>query len=334
MGATLPFPICAVRPGVQKPVLLMVLVVLGSCMPAVTAPSASQAVEETCAAPGRLELVESRTIEADSLEVLHSLVLCDASNRRVDAYLRAPRRGERAMPVVVLLAGRYAGRDAALMIPPPLRARVLSVEYPATIPERLQLARMVRELPRVRDEALHVPELLVAAGHFAASQAGADPDRVALVGVSFGVPFAAIAGRDPIFSAVVLGFGGAGIAEMLAANMGNTPALVRPVLARFAGWYFQDLEPARYTAALGDTPLLLVNGVYDRQIPHSAALRLGAAAPPSAEHLWFTTGHIGAGQDEIIRAFAEHTMAFLDQVWQAPILARGQSEARSISKDE
>ncbi len=269
--------------------------------------------EPGAAAP--LRLVRKRLVESDSAESLYSLVLADEGDREISAYLRRPNAASGPLPGVVLVAGRYAGREAARLIPRPLASTVLAVEYPADIPDRIRLHRALVDLPEMRATARRMPGMLVGAARYAAGLPGVDSSRIGLVGVSFGVPFAAIAGKDPVFSAVVLAYGGAGISDMLTANLPIDPRIVRSAMARLAGWYFRDLEPDRHVGGIAPTPLLLVNGIYDSHIPHGSAVRLASGAAGPVEHVWLPSGHIGESKSDVIREVATIATDFFDDVW-------------------
>jgi dienelactone hydrolase len=279
--------------------------------------AAGQVAAAQAPASPRLRLIERRLVEAADGEELFSLRFGDAEGREVLAYLRRP-AARSPLPAVVLVAGRYAGREAVRVIPAPLTTVVVAVEYPGDIPRRLGGLRVLRRLPRMQATAEWMPDALAQVARHAAASPEVDAERIGLMGVSFGVPFAAIAGRDPVFRAVVLAYGGAGIGDMLGANLPVGNPLVRTSAAHLAARWLEDLEPERHVGSIAPKPLLLVNGIYDDLIPHHAAIRLSQAARPPVEHVWLPDGHIGVNASATIAEVAAISTSFFHRVWSAP----------------
>jgi hypothetical protein len=261
-----------------------------------------------------LQLVERQLVEVDSLERLFSIQFVDPYGKPVDAYLRKPLRATEPdatpLPAVVMVAGRFTGREAVKMIPAPLESVMLAVEYPQTIPVRVSVWEWIRALPSIRRSALQMPGILSGAARYLAEQPEVDASRIRLVGISFGVPFAAAAGKDRIFTAVALHYGGSDLASLFHANLPVDNRWVRSGVASFAGWWFREMDPGRHVAAISPTPLLLINATRDDLIPRAAAERLGSLARPPMRQIWLPYGHLRPGETEIIREVADSTFRY------------------------
>ncbi|HEX6927114.1 MAG TPA: hypothetical protein VF167_16945 [Longimicrobiaceae bacterium] len=279
--------------------LLLPIGLAGGCTPPVTRLEVLQ--------PVRQELVQ-----ADSSERLFSVVFANTRGDTVQAYLRLP-TGERMaggkVPGVVLVAGRETGRQAASVIPGPLEVAVLAVEYPEVFPEGLDLGTLLQRLPGIRRSASAMPGILRGAARFLAGMPEVDSARIALVGVSFGVPFATPAGADSIFRGVALHFGGGGLPLLFRTNLPVRNRLLRGLTAGFLAWYFRELEPARHVGRISPTPLLLINGLYDQQVPREAALRLARAAGPPVRQIWLPEDHLMPDELEVMRELADSTLS-------------------------
>jgi len=279
---------------------LVMLVGLGGCAPPV---------------PDRipLELVHREWVAVDEVEQMEGLTFVTPGGDSVTAYLRRPvAAAENGLAGVVLVAGRETGRQAAQVVPGPLEAAVLAVEYPDALPEELTVRTMVKGLPEIRESALRVPGILRSAAEFLAAEPEVDRGRLALVGVSFGVPFAAAAGSDSIFRAVALHHGGGDLYLLFRANLPVESGLMRAVAARFLSWYLRPLDPFRHIEDIGPKPLLLINGIDDTQVPRASALGLAERATGPVRHIWLPHDHLMPGDTALMRELADSTISHFD----------------------
>jgi fermentation-respiration switch protein FrsA (DUF1100 family) len=269
-----------------------------------------------------LRVAEKALVEADPSERLYSIRFADPRGNPIDAYLREPvaalaeaeRSGER-LPGVVLVAGRFTGREAVKMIPGPLENVMLAVEYPQTIPVRVSVREWVSALPSIRRSARRMPGVLSGAARYLAERPDIDASRIGLVGVSFGVPFAAAAGKDRIFNVVALHYGGSTLSSLFDANLPVENPWIRAGVAGFAGWWFREMDPGRHIGDISPTPILLINATRDDLIPRAAAERLASRARPPVRQIWLPYGHLGVGDTEVIREVADSTFRHFGELW-------------------
>ena len=264
-----------------------------------------------------LTLAHRTQVLADSLEQVHDLVLIGPGGDSITAVLRRPaeaRARGRSLPGILLVAGRETGREAAAVVPGPIDGVVLAVEYPAVIPQTARLGEMLPRLPGIRRSAYAFPGLLRGAARFLARQPGVDAGRIGLVGVSFGVPFAAAAAPDSIFCCVALHHGGAGLRGLFRTNLPIGNRLLRGATAAFLAHYFRRLEPGRYVASVSPRPLLLINGLYDEMVPRRSAERLAELAGEPVRQIWLPHAHLMPENTLLMRELADSTLSHFPQL--------------------
>jgi fermentation-respiration switch protein FrsA (DUF1100 family) len=284
-----------------------------SWMVAATLVAACAACAHPVTRPLPLELVREELIESDDQESLYEVTFKDPSGIEVQAYRRVPTRpAPEPTWGVVLVAGRETGREAAAVLPGPIEGTVLAVEYAGELPDVFAAAPALRRLPAIQREARRMPGLLRGAAHHLAGRPEVDPGRVALIGVSFGVPFAAAAGRDPVFSAVALIHGGGDLARILDHNLEIRSPVIRRLVAEYGAHVFRELEPLRHVGGIAPTPLLLINGIHDDMVPEESARLLREHAREPVEHLWLPHGHLMPWDTALMRELTAHTRAHFE----------------------
>ena len=189
---------------------------------------------------------------------------------------------------VVLLGGLVTGERATLLVPEQAGANLLAVDWPWREARRMPWWRVVLRLPAIRDAALSSPAVLALGVEAAARTPGVDPGRLALVGVSLGVPPAVAAlrlTRRP--AALALVHGAADLSLLLRRGLereGVPPMLAVP-LAALGARLIRPLEPALHAAAVAERPVLLINAAPDPLLPAAAVRRLHRLFP-AADVRW------------------------------------------------
>jgi fermentation-respiration switch protein FrsA (DUF1100 family) len=265
-------------------------------------------------------LADRELVSEDSMERLYSLLLVSADGDSVVAYLRRPVSvaASGMLPGIVLVAGRETGRRAAEVIPGPVEGVVLAIEYPEAVPEDLSPWSLLGRLPSIRRSAYRMPGILTGAAAYLTEEPDVDSTRLVLVGVSFGVPFAAPAGKDRIFRGVALHHGGAGLYLLFHANLPVRNSFLRAIVSRLAAWYLAGLDPGRHVGDISPVPLLLVNGLYDEMVPPRSAQRLYEAAREPVRQIWLPHDHLMPGDFDLMRELADSTLSHFEFLRPAP----------------
>jgi hypothetical protein len=262
-----------------------------------------------------LTLAAAAELPPPAGERLRELTFVDAEGREVIGVLREPAAAGPRRAAVMLVAGRETGRQAAAVIRGPLEQVVLAIEYPDALPMTFSPSEALAELGAVRRSALRMPGLIRGAAHWLAEHEGVDASRIVLVGVSYGVPFAAAAATDPLFRGVALHHGGADLSLLLAHNLPVENDLMRGFLAHLGAWYFRALEPARYVGRIAPRPLLLINADRDELVPRASADLLFEAARLPVRQIWIPHGHLMPEDTLQMKELADSTLAHFGFLW-------------------
>jgi hypothetical protein len=222
---------------------------------------------------------------------------------------RVLRRAEpvRHLPVVLLLGGHETGRDAVSVIGDPGEIVVVALDYPYRGPKRLKgIVASVRAVPAIQRALLDTPPAVSLALDWLSQQPYVDPERAELVGISLGVPFAAVAGAlDARFQRVWLVHGGADnrawLANRLESRIRN--AALRRTAASFLLFlaYGESFQTDKWIRRISPRGVVVVGAARDEEMPVASVERLYAAAGEPKELLWTDGGHIRPDRMEIVR---------------------------------
>ncbi|MBI5709150.1 MAG: hypothetical protein HZC42_02445 [Candidatus Eisenbacteria bacterium] len=239
--------------------------------------------------------------------------LTASDGSRATGLWRAAPPGTARPWTVVLLGGLVTGDRAALLLPADAPVHVLAMDWPWEGSRRMPVLRMLRELGAIRHAALRSPAVLALGVAAAARQPEADPERVALVGASLGVPPAVAALRlTPVPRALVLIDGGAGLSAMFRhlLERARWPALFAAPLGALAARLVRPLEPALHAEATRRVRVLVINGDRDEMLPPGAIRRLHASCP-GAEVRWRHDTHLRPRRLDVIAATAREAGEWL-----------------------
>ena len=208
--------------------------------------------------------------------------------------------GERNLPALVMLGGHDTGKDAVDLVGAPQGVAYVAPDYPYFAdhhPEGFLASLAI--VDDVQRAFLDSPPALSLILDWLLQQSWVDRDRVELVGVSLGVPFAAPAGAlDDRYSRVWLMHGGGDnltwVSHAGRKNIANET--LRRVVARLALLlvYGNTFDTVRWIEETAPRPVILVMARDDDYVPREAQQPLIEAS--SAEHvelIWTEGLHIG-----------------------------------------
>jgi hypothetical protein len=211
------------------------------------------------------------------------------------------------VPLVVLLGGHRTGRNAVNVLGAPGSIAVAALDYPYDGPERPRgVVESLRTIPAAQRALLDTPPAISLALDWLLTQPWVEPQRVELMGVSLGVPFAAVAGGlDDRFKRVWLVHGAADnrawIASRLEDRIPNAP--LRHTAASLAHLlaYGPTFETEQWAPRIAPRRVVVIGARDDEQMPRASVEKLFAACREPKELLWIEGGHVRTNRHDIVR---------------------------------
>lgn len=228
--------------------------------------------------------------------------------------LLPPGGAEEARVGIVLIGGIGTGKNAAKLVDPIPGAVVLAVDYP--LKERLPRGSVItkaRALPSMVDGIAESVLSFSLAREWLASRV--DIEKVAVVGVSLGVPFAAaLAAGDDKPDAVALLYGGGDAGRIVTEALPGRPLFLKRIVGSMLGRVIARYDPARLAPEIAPCPVLLVNDRADRRIPPESVAALHAAAVGPKKIVYLEGGHILPQKEGLLRRLIGETTEWLAEL--------------------
>lgn len=242
-------------------------------------------------------LIEQDTVETTrSVSIDETLALVSSSGLEVAMRVRRPIDAEGRLPVLLVLGGENTGKDAVDLGGVPDGVAYAAIDYPYHGDRDLKgFWRTAGALPDIQRAFLDTPPALSLAISWLTQQDWVDTNRIEIVGVSLGVPFAAVCGAlDKRLSRVWLLHGGADNLEWIDhAGREDVPNdTLRRWIARAALLLVRgsSFETMRWIPEIAPRPLVIVAAKDDDFVPREAIEPFITAANSEHVELIWTEG--------------------------------------------
>jgi predicted peptidase len=237
-----------------------------------------------------------------------------------------PGVSRKRFPAIILLGGKTTGKyavDHALDIENVL---IISPDYPYEPRESYSVASFLGDIPDIRQALLDMVPSVMLITDYLWDRPDVDTTRVVLLGYSFGAPFVpCVISQDRRSAVAVMVYGGGDLHSLIRHNVARFEGPVFSELAGFlGGLLLRPMEPMQFVDRIAPTPLVMINGTQDEQVPRENAELLYAAARQPKKLIWLESRHVNVRNIEltvrIIRALkAELTrMRILEPVILTP----------------
>ena len=268
---------------------------------------------------GRLANVVSAPVSSDDVSEMTDVDLTGTTGLTVKARVRVPRTKAPPFAGVLIFGGWERGRTVINF--PGLekffdRGLLMSMDYPLERTRRFGF----RDIPRVRKAAFDAVASILLMVDYLETRPDVDPRRTVLIGVSFGSPFAVIAGGlDERVKAVASLYGGGELGQTFAhlikrekpfrdAFWGPAAAAL---LGRAGALLLAPLEPDRYVGMISPRPVLFINGKEDELVPVRSAESLYLKAGEPRTMIWLKSTHIRRTEDQLLREMSLDAVRWL-----------------------
>ena len=242
-------------------------------------------------------LRSDRAVSAEVGEIHETLELESSTGLVVEMrVLRPADEADRKYPLLLMVGGHRTGKDAVDLVGVPQRIAYAAIDYPYRGSHSLDgFWQSIAAAPKIQDAFLDTPPALSLALDWLLDQPWVDVRNVNLVGVSLGVPFAAVAGGlDTRFTQVFLLHGGGDNLSwvMHAGRNSIENETLRRLAARGALLlvYGNSFDTRQWIRQIAPRPLVVVAAHDDDYVPQASQEPLIEAAKSESVELVWTEG--------------------------------------------
>ncbi len=253
-------------------------------------------------------------VTLDSWESAHSRFrLLQLRNHRGDAvtnvYFRRPLELDPNYRIFLIYAGAKTRDKILTLIPERSDLVLVSVQYPYDSPDGP--LEHLRWPHHIRQAAFRT----VAGGMLALSflhvEESLDIERLTIIGVSVGVPFATMHGvLDERAPTVVLIHGGGDLPAQ--ARAVAEPRWLATPASVMAAILFHTFEPLRYVDRIAPRKLVMIAARDDRILPIETVKNLYARAREPKEMIWTESGHVRSKDTDLIADIVRQIDRYLE----------------------
>lgn len=215
---------------------------------------------------------------------------------------------------VLLIGGIGTGARAAGLVPARSGMAVLALEYPlkGKLPRGSVFAKATG-LGRVVEGTAESLVAFALGRRFLDERLGAE--RVVVVGVSLGVPFAAALGTlEPKPDGVALLYGGGDVGRIVARALPGKPEFLKSIVGRMLGRVIARFDPVRLVPDIPPSPLLLVNSERDPRIPAASVRALHRAAREPKKTVLLEGGHVLPEKEDLLRSLVGEVLLWFEEL--------------------
>jgi dienelactone hydrolase len=230
-------------------------------------------------------------------------------------------------PVLLVFGGFEEAGHVLDLIHPSVPIIVASFDYPFEAPRKFEFPGSLRFAPQAKQAVHETIEGIEVLCRELRKRKDVDPDRITLVGASFGAPFAlTAAAHDPEISGVVLvhGFGDVPNTIEHVALRSWQPRigfLARPlawVLSRLGWWYLKAPVPEREARLLEPSQrVLMITAEDDSFVPAESSDALWQALQNSLaqrERILMPGDHLQPGSKALLHKISEIVTSWMEKV--------------------
>ncbi len=270
----------------------------------------------------RQEIILERRYEekdAEGLRIYEDVILDCGESGQARFTMSLPKKIPReGLPCVLIVGGLMTGRESLRFIPSHGKYILVAYEY-AEVLKKINKLDVLWNLFRVRKAILDVSPQLLSIVKYLEKQPYVCKIPIGFMGYSFGSTFIPVTFVNAKYQSIplkygVMAYGGAGLYLLFRSNL-PLPHFLKSPVANIAAALFKPIDPILYAPKMKGE-FLIINGIYDKQIPFAAAKRLQELVPQPKTIINLKTDHMHPDNKELTLRLIDLSRNWLEEKWE------------------
>ncbi len=207
-------------------------------------------------------------------------------------------------PAIILLGGKATGKHAVDYALDVTGVIIVAVDYPYTPRDTYTITNFIEDLPAIRNALFDMVPSVMLVMDYLLTRGDVDSAKIVLLGYSFGAPFVPCLiahDRRPAVAAMV--YGGGDLRSLITHNVRRYESEgISQFVGALGGMLLHPMEPMRYIGRVSPTPLIMINGTEDEQVPRRNVEMLYNAAGEPKSITWLPSRHVRPDNVELTRS--------------------------------
>lgn len=252
---------------------------------------------------GRLVQCEIETTTGDSVSEKSFVALRSSTGLAVECGILLPKQKGKRYPAVILLGGKATGKQAIEYAVGIRDVILIAPDYPYEPRPDYTLSQILVDIPKIRRALLDMVPSVMLVTDYLFGRNDVDTTKIVLLGYSFGAPLVpSIHVHDRRAAVAAMVYGGGDVRSLITHNVRRYRG---PVLSQCLGILgcilLRPVEPMRYVNRISPTPLVMINGWDDDQIPRSNVQMLYRRAAQPKTIIWLESRHVRPDNVELTK---------------------------------
>ncbi|MEW6511700.1 MAG: hypothetical protein AB1428_12165 [Bacteroidota bacterium] len=239
----------------------------------------------------------------DSMFEKSWLTLKTEAGFSVECGMLVPRTAGKKYSAIILLGGKATGKHAVDYAIDIDNVIIVAPDYPYAPRESYTLLEFLADVPEIRQALLDMVPAAMLVTDYLWTRADVDTTKIVLLGYSFGAPFVpCIIANDRRAAVAAIVYGGGDLRSMIQHNVARYEGPAASwFVGALSGLLLGPMEPMRFIGRISPTPLIMINGTEDEQIPRRNVELLYHAAGEPKRIRWLESRHVRPDNPELAR---------------------------------
>lgn len=233
----------------------------------------------------------------------------------VEGFIKVPDSPQKQAPAVIVLAGLETGAWVVDMIGGVKEVNetiIMAMNYPYRGKISLEGTQLVATLLQFRQAIFDTIVSGLFLVDYLSQRDDVDPERIVMVGISFGSPFAiVVSALDSRIKGVAIHYGGGDLEQLLFHNIQSENWILRRLFSWLGALILAPIEPLKYVNRISPRFLFMINGEQDERIPLESVQALFQRAHPPKELIWLESNHVYPSERELIKELTRRTVQWM-----------------------